>query len=185
MNERTQDHLLNGETEDQRGKRPSPRVLLLPRPHLSLLHFSPSIFLAAMRRNSKRKVRKKNGRRKCGGFSPFLHNVKKIAFANYRSLKAIRVFGGDSGHKQKRQSERPAQNFSSIHLYQAKGKKGVKSSNFHSRDGGDKIFTASKGGAWEGQGTPGSPLSLHALGGWERESKERRQAKMNHPLGPH
>lgn len=127
----------------------------------------------------------KKGRRKCGGFSPFLHNVKKIAFANYRSLKAIRVFGGDSGHKQKRQSERPAQNFSSIRLYQAKGKKGVKSSNFRSKDGGDKIFTASKGGAWEGRGTPGSPLSLPALGGRERESKERRQGKMNHPLGLH
>lgn len=97
-------------------------------------------------------------------FSPFLHNVKKIAFANYRSLKAIRVFGGDSGHRQKRQSERPAQNFSSIRLYQAKGKKGVKSSNFRSRDGGDKIFTASKGGAWEGQGTP-APHSHSKL--WE------------------
>lgn len=55
--------------------------------------------LAAVRGNSKQNTRVKRGR-KYGGF-PRLHNVKKIAFANYHSLKAIRVFGGNSGHKQK------------------------------------------------------------------------------------
>ena len=120
LNEWTYSYLVKRDTEAQRGKMPGPRGFLPPCPHLFLLHFFLTTS-AAMRRNSKRK--KKRRRRKCGGFSLFLHNVKKIAFANYRSLKAIRVFGGDSGHEQKRQSEHPAQNFSSIRLYQAKGGK--------------------------------------------------------------
>lgn len=55
--------------------------------------------VAAVRGNSKQNTRVKRGRNMVD--SPHLHNVKKIAFANYHSLKAIRVFGGNSGHKQK------------------------------------------------------------------------------------
>ena len=78
-----------------------------------------------MRRNSKRKIRVKKKKKKedknVVDFPPFLHNVKKIAFANYHSLKAIRVFGGTLGTSRRdRQSERPTQNFSSIRLYRAK-----------------------------------------------------------------
>ena len=117
-------------------------------------------------------------------FPPFLHNEKKIAFANYHSLKAIRVFGGDSGHEQKRQSERPTQNFSSIRFVPSKtgvgelgGRGCVKAAISSSRDGGDKIFTAFKGGALEGQRHPHTHTPTPHSGGRKREDKERETGK--------
>lgn len=46
-----------------------------------------------------------------------------------------------------------------------------------SRDGGDKIFTASKGGAWEGQRPPPSPLLLLIPEAGKGRIKNGRQGK--------
>ena len=63
-----------------------------------------------MRRNLKSKIRVKKKKKEDENvvdFPPFLHNVKKIAFANYHSLKAIRVFGGTLGTSRRDRASAP------------------------------------------------------------------------------
>lgn len=51
-----------------------------------------------VQRNTERKVRVgKKKKKKCSRFPLLYHNAKKIAFANYHSLKAIRVLEGTVG----------------------------------------------------------------------------------------